>query len=458
MTSNFDTSDRNAQKGGDFVPRLAMINDIAGFGRCSTTVSLPVISVMKVQVCPVPTSVLSNHLGFPLCHFDDYTSHMRDYIKVWGELGLTFDGLYCGFLGNEEQIDIVREFVEMFRPPLFLLDPVMGDHGRAYSSITEMHVQKMKELLPLAVSFPFLGIYNGGAALFRAVGDSKVSMKVSLVANLVNIAGNAILIYGAGIGAAGAALSTLFSRILSAVMIIVLLGKSDKIIVSNHWRIDTKILGKILYIGVPNGLENSIFQIGKLLTTSLIAGFGMAATTANAVTGSIASFQQIPANAIGVAMITVIGQCIGAGETEQALYYLKKMMKVAYACMILLGIPMIIFARPICGIYHLSPETMKITVFLLCYSCVCCMLVHPLSFAQSNALRAAGDVRFTMIVAIASMWLCRVGMAYILGQGLGLGVIGVWIAMTMDWVVRAFLFTNRIRTGKWLKYKDRLVK
>ena len=150
MTSNFDTFDRNAQKGGDFVPRLAMINDIAGFGRCSTTVSLPVISVMKVQVCPVPTSVLSNHLGFPLCHFDDYTSHMRDYIKVWNELGLTFDGLYCGFLGNEEQIDIVREFVKMFRPPLFLLDPVMGDHGRAYSSITETHVQKMKELLPLA--------------------------------------------------------------------------------------------------------------------------------------------------------------------------------------------------------------------------------------------------------------------------------------------------------------------
>ena len=150
MISNFDTSDRNAQRGGDFVPRLAMINDIAGFGRCSTTVSLPVISVMKVQVCPVPTSVLSNHLGFPLCHFNDYTSHMRDYIKVWNELGLTFDGLYCGFLGNEEQIDIVREFVEMFRPPLFLLDPVMGDHGRAYSSITETHVQKMKALLPLA--------------------------------------------------------------------------------------------------------------------------------------------------------------------------------------------------------------------------------------------------------------------------------------------------------------------
>lgn len=150
MKCNANNYNTTAHKGGDFVPRLAMINDIAGFGRCSTTVSLPVISVMKVQVCPVPTSVLSNHLGFPLCHFDDYTSHMRDYIKVWNELGLTFDGLYCGFLGNEEQIDIVREFVKMFRPPLFLLDPVMGDHGRAYSSITETHVQKMKELLPLA--------------------------------------------------------------------------------------------------------------------------------------------------------------------------------------------------------------------------------------------------------------------------------------------------------------------
>lgn len=149
MKCNANNCNTTAHKGGDFVPRLAMINDIAGFGRCSTTVSLPVISVMKVQVCPVPTSVLSNHLGFPLCHFDDYTSHMRDYIKVWNELGLTFDGLYCGFLGNEEQINIVREFVEMFRPPLFLLDPVMGDHGRAYSSITETHVQKMKDLLPL---------------------------------------------------------------------------------------------------------------------------------------------------------------------------------------------------------------------------------------------------------------------------------------------------------------------
>ena len=150
MNCNSINYDTTTQKGGDAVPRLAMINDIAGFGRCSTTVSLPVISVMKVQVCPVPTSVLSNHLGFPLCHFDDYTCHMRDYLHAWKELGLSFDGLYCGFLGNEEQINIEKEFVEMFRPPMFLLDPVMGDHGKAYSSITEAHIRKMRELLPLA--------------------------------------------------------------------------------------------------------------------------------------------------------------------------------------------------------------------------------------------------------------------------------------------------------------------
>ena len=161
---------------------------------------------------------------------------------------------------------------------------------------------------------------------------------------------------------------------------------------------------------------------------------------------------------MNLAMITVIGQCIGAGEPGQAHYYLKRMIKWAYLCMSVLGIPIILFARPLCSIYHLSPETTDMTIFLLVYNCICCMIVHPLSFAQSNALRVVVDVRFTMIVAIASMWPRRVGMAYILGQGLGLGVIGVWIAMTMDWVVRAFLFTNRVRTVKWLKYKDRLVK
>lgn len=131
---------------GAGIPRLAMINDMAGFGRCSTAVSLPVISVMGVQVCTVPTSILSNHLGFPKCCAADFTPRMREYIGTWKELNLSFDGLYCGFLGSPEQAVIVEEFLEMFRPPIFLLDPVMADHGRLYSSVTEEHCLRLKKL------------------------------------------------------------------------------------------------------------------------------------------------------------------------------------------------------------------------------------------------------------------------------------------------------------------------
>ncbi len=143
-----------AKSGG--VPRLAMINSFAGYGRCSTTIALPVVSVMKVQGCPVPTSVLSNHLAFPACYFDDYTANMREYLHVWEKLQVTFDGLYCGFLGSVEQIDIVKSFLTgpLMRKenaqPVFLLDPVMGDHGRTYSSITPAHCEALKELASLA--------------------------------------------------------------------------------------------------------------------------------------------------------------------------------------------------------------------------------------------------------------------------------------------------------------------
>lgn len=138
---------RRQVTGVSSIPRLAMFNDIAGFGRCSTTVSLPVISAMQVQVCPVPTSILSNHLGFPICHYTDYTPHLREYLKAWQGLGLSFDGLYCGFLGGTEQFPIVEEFLHYFKPRLFLLDPVMGDHGKAYSTISDKHCSAMKKLI-----------------------------------------------------------------------------------------------------------------------------------------------------------------------------------------------------------------------------------------------------------------------------------------------------------------------
>lgn len=307
-----------------------------------------------------------------------------------------------------------------------------------------------------AISYPFLGIYNGGAALFRAVGNSKVSMQVSIVANLINVAGNAILIYGFQMGVAGAGIATLASRVVSAGIICLLISKSKEIVLDKSWRVDGNILQKILYIGIPNGVENSIFQLGKLLLTSLIASFGTVAITANAITGNVASFQLIPGNAIGIAMITVIGQCIGAGDIKQARMYRDKLLKKAYLYMIILGLLLIALAKPICSLYQLSAETTELTVRLLIYSSICSMLVHPLSFAQANALRAANDVKFTMIVAIVSMWTCRIILAYVFASYLGMGVLGVWIAMTIDWVVRAVLFTERVQSGKWTKNWNRL--
>jgi len=343
----------------------------------------------------------------------------------------------------------------------FMLISLLGNHGLLHLLYGDTEPAVMEAARTyfyfVAVSLPFIGIYNGGAALFRAVGNSKVSMKISMIANLLNVAGNALLIYVFHLGVAGAASATLFSRVVAAVMIMILVVKSEELALSKNWRLDFDMLRKILYIGVPNGLENSIFQLGKLLLSSLLASFGTVAITANAVTNSIGSFQQIPASAIGIAMITVIGQSIGARDEEQAKYYLKKLIKQVYIYMIVLGIGVIVIARPACNLYNISEETANLTVQLLVYNSICCMIAHPLSFALSNALRAAGDVKFTMVVAIASMWICRIVLAYILADYMNMGIMGIWVAMTIDWVVRAFFFTNRVRNGKWLMHKDRII-
>lgn len=307
-----------------------------------------------------------------------------------------------------------------------------------------------------ALSFPFLGIYNSGAALFRAIGNSKISMKVSMVSNILNVVGNAALIYGVQLGVAGAAIATLISRMVAAVCIVLILLRNEELTLGKSWRLDLSIMRKILYIGVPNGLENSIFQLGKLLLSSLIASFGTIAITANAVVNSVGMFQQIPANAIGIAMITVVGQCIGAKDTEQAKYYVKKLMLTVHLCMGIVGIILIVFARPLSGLYHLSDATAELAVQILIYSCVTSAIANPPAFTLTNALRAANDVRFTMVISISSMWLYRIVLAYILADYFGMGIWGVWFAMSTDWVVRGMFFINRMRSGKWLKYMDKI--
>ena len=219
-----------------------------------------------------------------------------------------------------------------------------------------------------AISYPFLGVYNAGAALFRSIGNSKISMYTSLVMNVINIGGNAILIYGAGIGVMGAALATLIARMVSALVMVVLLSKKDNplcIATPGCMRPQKDVIGKILKIGIPSGIENGMFQIGKLLVSSLTATFGTAAIAANAVANSIAGFANIPGIAIGLAMVTVIGRCIGAGEKEQAKWYSRKLLGLAYGGMCLTDITLLILVRPMVGCFSLSGEAFAITVQLL---------------------------------------------------------------------------------------------
>lgn len=305
-----------------------------------------------------------------------------------------------------------------------------------------------------AISYPFLGVYNAGAALFRAIGNSKVSMYTSLVMNVINIGGNAVLIFGLKMGVMGAALATLTARIVSALVMVVLLSRKDNplcIATPGCMKPQRDVIGKILKIGIPSGVENGMFQIGKLLVSSLTATFGTAAIAANAVANSVAGFANIPGIAIGLAIVTVIGRCIGAGEKEQAKYYSKRLLGLAYAGMVLADLALFALVKPIIACFALSAEAARIATQLLVSFAVCAALIWPLSFTLPNVLRAAGDAKYTMEVSVFSMWVFRVASSYFFAGTMGLGVLGVWIGMYVDWAFRTLLFVIRYRRGRWLE-------
>lgn len=311
-------------------------------------------------------------------------------------------------------------------------------------------------LLIVSASIPFLALYNGGAAVFRAVGNSKISMETSLLMNIVNVIGNAILIYGMKLGVVGAAIPTLVSRILAAVIMLVLLRRQDQIVHMSkkfEWRFDRHLVKKILHIGIPNGLENSMFQLGKILVLSLVSTFGTASIAANAVSGTIATFQILPGAAIGFAVLTVVSQCVGAGEYDQVKYYTKKLHKIVYAAMVVSNLSVIFMLPLIMRIYNLSDITAQMTTNILTYHGICAMFIWPLAFTLPNMLRAANDVKYTMYVSIFSMWVFRIAFSYVLGQYLEMGVFGIWVAMTIDWLFRAICFTVRYLRGKWKQQK-----
>lgn len=306
-----------------------------------------------------------------------------------------------------------------------------------------------------AISYPFIAIYNGLAALFRTMGNSKITMIASFFMNLLNICGNALFIYVFNWGVAGAAWSTTISRFLGMLLLFVIISNKNHEIYINlreKFRLDFHVMKKILGIGIPGSLENSVFQLGRILVISMIAGFGTTQVAANAVANNLDSLGCIPGQALGLAVVTVVGQCIGAGDYDSARQYEQKLLKFAYLSMAVVNILILVSLPLSLKLYNLTKETLELAAILVILHDGFAMIFWPTAFVLPNALRAAQDVRFTMVVSIFSMIAFRIFFSWVIGVRFGMGIIGVWIAMIIDWVFRGGLFIWRVHSGRWLTH------
>ncbi|WP_097002628.1 MATE family efflux transporter [Lacrimispora amygdalina] len=298
-----------------------------------------------------------------------------------------------------------------------------------------------------ALSYPFMAVYNSCAALFRSMGNSKVSMVVSIVMNTINIVGNAICVFGLHMGVTGVAIPTLTSRIVAAVMMFYLIQSPDNTVRIKHLeelKPDFHMIKNILSVGIPNGLENGMFQFGKIALQSLVSSLGTAAIASYAVASNLVTLLYLPGNAIGLGLITIVGQCVGAGERKQAKHYTRRLVMVNYAILLILCAAMILFSGQLVSIYRLSKEASRISVEMIKAHSYA-MIVWPLAFTVPYSLRASMDAKFTMAVSVFSMWLFRIASAYFFVQVMKLGVMGVWYGMFIDWFFRAAVFALRFQ-------------
>ena len=306
-----------------------------------------------------------------------------------------------------------------------------------------------------ALSYPFIGLYNAGAALFRAQGNSKISMLSSLVMNVINIGGNAVLIYGFGMGVLGAALASLVSRAVSCLVVLWLLQRPACPLRVDGLRAlapDGGLIRRILRVGIPAGIENGMFQIGKLSVSSLTSTLGTAAIAANAVAGNISSFLNVPASAVGIGALTVVGQCLGAGEKVQAKRYSRLLLLTAYAGDWVMNLSGLFFLNKLAlSWFNLSPEAYGMALELMVWFNAVSLILWPSSFTLPNILRAAGDARFTMAVSILSMWVFRVGFCYVMVLGFHGRLLSIWMGMFLDWVFRSLCFFVRFARGRWME-------
>lgn len=307
-----------------------------------------------------------------------------------------------------------------------------------------------------AYSFPFLAIYNACAGLFRSMGRTKTLMQVSIWMNAINVIGNAIGIFVLHAGVAGVAYPSLISRIFAA-LVMVYLTLDAKNVISIRWK-DVfywkgDMIVRIFKIAVPNSIENGLFQISKVALSSIVAMFGTIQIAANGVAQSFWSMAALFCIAMGPAFITVVGQYMGAGDTEGADYYMKKLLRITYVGATSWNILFFLISPLLLNLYSLSGETKKLIILLLIIHNVFNALLCPTGFAMSNGLRAAGDVKFTMYTSIFSTVVCRVILSVLFGVVWNMGVIGIALAMAGDWAIKAGLTWLRYRSGKWKTFR-----
>lgn len=307
-----------------------------------------------------------------------------------------------------------------------------------------------------AYSYPALAIYNSGAALYRSLGKTSVTMYLSVASNVINVVGNIIGVFVLKAGVAGVAYPSLIARIFSAVVITVLCFRArNEVVYRKDWifQWNGAMMKRILGIAVPNGVENGIFQLVKVALSSIVALFGTYQIAANGVAQSIWSLAALAGVAMGPVFITVIGQCMGNRDIEAAEFYFRKLTRITL--LISAGWNLLIFAlTPVfMQFYSLSPEAKELVIWLVLIHNVFNAAAYPFSGALSSGLRAAGDVKFTMYVSIASTIAGRLVLSYVFGILLNMGVIGIAGAMVCDWSIRAVIFFFRQRSGKWKEFQ-----
>lgn len=309
-----------------------------------------------------------------------------------------------------------------------------------------------------ALSFPFIAAYDSAASIFRAQDNTRGPMTISMISNVMNIAGNAIMIWVFHMGVAGAALSTLISRIFCAVVVLIQLRKEregQEIVVRDYFKIrpNWSMIKRILGIGIPSGVENSMFQLGKLAIQSTVSTLGTAAIAAQAMTNILENLNGIAAIGVGVGLMTIVGQCLGAGRKDEAVYYIKKLCVIAE--IVVLTSCLIVFAltKPVTILGGMEKESSDMCFHMVMWITIMKPLVWTMAFVPGYGLRAAGDVKFSMITSCCTMWACRFCLCVFLIRVMGFGPMGVWIGMFADWTVRSIIFIWRFHSRKWLQHK-----